>query len=477
MSEITNPIILDSTGHEIVNALNVIAIAQAGGVDQKINFAGQRNLVDMGLGAKAMPTGTIETVEIEAGMAVTTTSSSIASVAVNEVLFIQAAGEVANKIYEFVYDGVVWKLNGNSVNIAEYGITFEGTPDANDTIVVTETDNSVEVVVLDHDYDTPANSEFKHSMTMQMLNCLQNMQFDAPEALFYVDPTDYPSGLTSGTTYTIEVLKGAYNNSTSQDGTIGFTPTQDVPAGGYVRHSTLGVYRSDNTYTRAALLAGKFITYGPNFIQIEQLETIDAPEGTSLGTCTAEDVGIKTAHMNYTRRQAHGCNRWDQSNIRQRLNSAGTGWFTKQNEWDFPPANVETMVGFLSMIDPALRKVMKKVKKIHALGTCDGDGFVETEDYVFLVSNTEVGFGQNNSISETSYGVDGSATSKTVPYAYYNGATNADRIKKLNSAARIWWLRGPDPTLANFVRCVRPSGATYGDLANSAYGLAAAWAI
>ena len=66
---------------------------------------------------------------------------------------------------------------------------------------------------------------------------------------------------------------------------------------------------------------------------------------------------------------------------------------------------------------------------------------------------------------------------KTVPLAFYDGATNADRIKTLNSTARAWFLRGALPSYASVVRLVRTGGSLNYYDAYNAVGLVAAWVI
>ena len=88
---------------------------------------------------------------------------------------------------------------------------------------------------------------------------------------------------------------------------------------------------------------------------------------------------------------------------------------------------------------------------------------------------TEVGFGNNNNVAETSYGMDGTVITR--PLAFFDGATNADRVKTLAGTARVWFLRGPDPSDARDVRGVSTDGSLYGYLAYYARGLVAAWVI
>ena len=120
-------------------------------------------------------------------------------------------------------------------------------------------------------------------------------------------------------------------------------------------------------------------------------------------------------------------------------------------------------------------KSMMKVKIRVAIPTCDGGGYKDIETKVFPLSMTEVNLGTNNSQYETSFGLDN--TLKTTPLSFYQGATNADRIKTLNGSARYWWLRSPIPSLSGSVRTIYTDGSLNNYSANGAYGLSAAWVI
>ena len=461
----------------IAQALEVIAIAQSKGIDGDIGYDGMAQLVKSGLGAKAFPVGTTINIAKETAVSITVSGTGITAATVDEETFINAEHESGSAAYEFKYDGAAWRnAAGQVIELESYGISVTGTAADGDTIIVHETAANIPSTVLDHDYDTPVNPAIPHTLTIAMQNCYENVQFDAAEALIYC-----PDGLTAGTRYYITADHAAHNGGTDQDGDFGFTPTQDVPAGGYVRHSVLGVSQS-GSYTKAQVLAGKFITYGTDFIQIEQLATDEGTEGTYLGKTTANDpayLDSNYTNVNFTQRNANGSNDWETSNLRQYLNAVGTGWWVQKTKWSFPPANVDTLQGFLNGIDPALREHMQTVKKRVATSVADRPGgtplYKDVEDKVFILSQTEVNLGQNNSQYETSWGLDN--TLKTTPYAYYVGADNADLVKLLAGSPRHWWLRGPSPASAGGVRHVS-TGGSLGDIrAGNGIGLEAACVI
>lgn len=460
---------LNETGLQIANALNVMAVSMAKGIDGEVGYDGAAQLIKAGLGAKAFPVGTQMNIAKETSVSATHTGEGITGITVDEEVFLAAEHESGNAAYEFTYDGAAWhKADGTVIELTNYGIAITGTPAENDIIVVRETASMIASTVLDHDYDTPV-MDLAHTMTIAMNNCYENWQFDAPEALVAT-----PDGLTNARYYIVGD-HCTYGSVTTQDGSYGFTPSVTPELVRYVRHSTIGLYQGGG-YTKAQILNGKFITYNAAFEQIEQCDTDEGETGTNLGTVTAKDPQYLVGdNVWYTERNAYGNNDWEMSNIRQYLNSAGTGWWRQMHKFDFPPANHTTLKGFLTGIDPALRANMIRVKKRYAKSIADGYGYGETEDKVFLLGMTEVNLGKNNNINETSYGVDG--VEKTVPYAYYVGAANADRIKLLSASPRPWWLRGSHPSNAGNVRGVYTDGSLYYGSADGAYGLAAVCVI
>lgn len=327
--------------------------------------------------------------------------------------------------------------------------------------------------VLDHDYHTPVNSAIKHTCTIGMRDCYENRQFDAPEALIKV-----VDGLAAGSHFYITLNHGAYNGSTSQDGVYGGTlgENQAIPAGGYLRHTTMGGYQS-SSYTQAQITGGKWRAYGTDFAQIGADIATDTGDttGTNFGTATAATANGNSEHVNFTTRNAYGDNRLSKSAWLQYANAQGTGWWQQKTEFDFPPASVATLNGLLTGMDADMLASMVKVKIRVALPTCDGGGYEDVETTVFPLSMTEVNLGANNNQYETSWGLDN--TLKTGPVAFYKNAANANRIKTLSGTARHWWLRGPYPSHAYNVRYVNTSGALSHNIANNANGLVAAWAI
>jgi hypothetical protein len=68
-----------------------------------------------------------------------TVGTSLSNLAVNIQLLESKIGTVQDSTLDFIYNGVNWTLSGNVVNIAQYGVSFSGTPVTDDDIQVVYT--------------------------------------------------------------------------------------------------------------------------------------------------------------------------------------------------------------------------------------------------------------------------------------------------------------------------------------------------
>ena len=319
--------------------------------------------------------------------------------------------------------------------------------------------------VLDYDKHELVDADTTKTMCVGMHNIFiyGTMPFCAPQLMYWSE-----NGLPAGT-YKLTLDHAQYAGGTLYDGTYMFTLAKAIPADGGFRHTKpVGGWQS--SYEKADILGNYITTYGarPQRSAIESGVTFSEYDGTTectdLGTFTArsrtyytEDDTVNGGKRNFTERQAYGSNRWRDSVYRQWLNStasAGTtgngvsNWWTPQSVFDRAPRGANS-AGFLYGLDPSFVAAMGKVKVITALCDCDKvDGATQdiTYDKVWLQSMTEVFGNTNNSISEG------------VRLAYWNGSTDADRIKYHNGTARYWWLRSPYPPVAGYVRGVGSSG-------------------
>ena len=272
------------------------------------------------------------------------------------------------------------------------------------------------------DHDTPSDSQFTHSLTLQLHDCLPDkMQFDAPEALYYAE-----NGLAAGTyNFTIQNYDTTYGGGK----TYQFELQNAVPAGGQLAFGW-----SYNTQASAA----KITAYNDEGTQIEQVGVIEGSGGTSLGTTD----GTST-NLNHIHRVRFGSNNYAESAVRQFLNSdkaAGSVWESKTN-FDRPPAWNANTAGFMNGLDSDFLAVIGSVQKVTALNTVtDGGGSVTLDDKFFLLSRSEVYGGLENNTNEGS------------PYPYFSNysdlsaagtGNDMNRIKLRNDSVQAWWLRSP----------------------------------
>lgn len=313
--------------------------------------------------------------------------------------------------------------------------------------------------VLGIDHDTPSNTRYTHSMTLQLHDQFPTpLQFDAPEAFYYCE-----DGLAAGTYYfTIDSNYDPTNNDLAH---YQFTLAQGVPAGGQLTFP----------WTSGKASAVKVISFASatSTTVIERVGVSEGTDGQNLGNLTA--AGDFAHDLNAIHRVRYGSNRYKDSAIRQWLNSsaaAGSVW-TPQTKWDRPPAWAANVAGFMYGMDADFLSAIGKTHIITARNTvCDGGGFDEMDDYFFLLSRREVYMGD-----EVSGVIEGE------PYPYYSDysdlsepGTGADsnRIRYRGGAPQYWWNRTPYSGAGGIVRYVSTTGSLYNYSANSSYGVAPA---
>lgn len=384
MSERTYNFLRESTAREMANALNAIAMAQAGAYEAIDDWATIAMLVRSGMGPKAFPVGTKLT--------------------------------------------ATHTVHGN--------IVFE---------------------VMAHDHHADATGRHAHTMTLAMRDVIYNYQADNTEALYYA-----AEGLAAGTYHF--TLPSGYETEYGGGKTLQFTLAQAVPAGGVVMFSW--AYQAQSTAAKVSTYASRAATTAIE----SNVAVSEGSGGTDLGT--ANGTG---ENMNHIQRARYGSNNWGESAAREWLNSAAAAgeWWTPKTLFD-RPASYASAAGFLAGFAAAFLDALGEVDNVTARNTVYEEGGTTggsytTRDKMFNLSMAEVGLGAtNNSVAEGTL------------LPYYNGATNAERIKydiTAATTARHWWLRSPTPSSANYVRNVNSSGALNGNVAYGGYGLAPACII
>lgn len=299
--------------------------------------------------------------------------------------------------------------------------------------------------IIGFDHDIPTDSQYTHSMTLQLHDCLSsNMMVDSKEALYYVE-----NGLAAGT-YNFTIQSG-YDTSYGGGKTYQFTLANDVPAKGQLVFGW-----AYNTQASAA----KITSYASSTSTtvIEQVGVTEGSGGTSLGTTDGNSTNVNHIH-----RARYGSNNYKESAIRQFLNSsavAGSVW-TPQTKYDRPPSWNSNTAGFMNGLDSDFLAVLGASPKVVALNTVtDGGGSVTiNNDKFFLLSRSEVYGGKENNINEGE------------PYPYYSNYSDlsavgtgddSNRIKYKRGTAQVWWLRSPYSAYGSLVRYVTASGNVSG---------------
>lgn len=451
----------------------------------------------MGLASKVLDDYSYIIINKESEITIAAHGSGLTGATVDEDKFVSEIGTAETKEYEFIFDGSAWHLDGHSVMLSVYGISITGTPAEGDTITVDETAEAMRYDVLGIDHDIPSDPNFTHTITLCSHDCkaYNGLEYKKPQGLIYVDPDIFPNGLTAGATYYIIGDHCCYDNTTKEDGSYGFTPNRNVPAGGLVRHTALGGLQSSaSAYNKEHILAGTFSTYdtvanGRAVIETG-LVTTETSSGTLLGTVTAESPSYRSAdYLNFTRRNAYGSNAWAGSDERAWMNSdakKGTDangdmlWHAGYlGKFDLPATY--NAPGNLHGFDPQMLGVIGEVRKRTYVMPADRADqavkYVDTDEKFFSLSMLEANL-ETTSDGVYENAVDRDGNVKTAPYPYYQRrATAAERIKYQNGTARHWFLRSPYPSYCNNVRSCSSSGSLSSYYANHTYGAVDAYNI
>jgi len=182
----------------------------------------------------------------------------------------------------------------------------------------------------------------------------------------------------------------------------------------------------------------------------------------------------KEAANTDSNRKNYGNNRYSQSNLRQWLNSSATSWYSAQHSADAPPNNAnvysnyneyDAEPGFLTNFSENMRNALVPTTLTVAKNTVtDGGGSETVSDKVFLLSNTEVGLTNENSIAEgklmslfsTAANRIVKPTATAVSKSEYKDTTNL-----LDSKAWYYWLRTPNASYSYLARHVSTDGSLH----------------
>lgn len=231
------------------------------------------------------------------------------------------------------------------------------------------------------------------------------------------------------------------------------TMQYDAPENAYglVAHDTFA-----NGWTYYRIIAGEYVV-------------MEAGTDYNVGD-QISSVGYDVFTKNHSSRPSWGSNRWKTSNIRQWLNSSGTGWYSAQTNYDRLSTSSPYSSGFLTGMNEDFIELIEHVYNGRNLFTepeasgGDGGGKEFTLDRFWLPSRTEV-FG---------YGSEG------MQFDYYkNMAITEDQRRKCgeNGTFSHWWLSSASTDNGYYVGGVTATGTESSYLAFNSYGLAPAFCI
>ena len=360
-------------------------------------------------------------------------------------------GDLEKKVEDFIctkYVPRTWKEVQDIVRSGEAQKIFQ----IGDQFVVNKTvgDKTEELVfdIIGFDHDIPTDTNYKHSMTLQLHNGYCAMPFDSKEATWFIDPTTYPSGLAVGT----------YQFKYNMKNYI-FTTTKVVPAGGQLQFN----FSTSN---------GTITTYG-SIASYNEIEICNISEGTSDNILPEVKIGSQDGTIaNELQRSRIGSNNYFNSIVRQYINaSTENNWWTAISNFSRPPiaadgTNYNEKPGFLCGIEPEFLNVIGDVSKVTALCNIDNANLVQSNERFFLLSNAEV------------YGIslsDSAADGK--PYAFYSKKSSlkeagigadTNRIKMTSDGSTcIWSLRSVNSTSTYMCRIISKTGSVSRSASNN----------
>ena len=184
-------------------------------------------------------------------------------------------------------------------------------------------------------------------------------------------------------------------------------------------------------------------------------------------------------------RKKYGNNNWSVSNIKQFLNSDQASWYSSQHQYDAPPSSdnvqqysngttyiaYDTHKGFLYYWSDDEKSLLKDYTFTLANNTVtDGGGSYTWTGKVFLPTYTQMGGGQNNSISEGVAFSKFTDDTSRIKSLHDRVKANNEYAKLYNSTGNWWyWLSSAYPSNSYGVRIVYGGGSVSYDY-NAYYG-------
>lgn len=153
------------------------------------------------------------------------------------------------------------------------------------------------------------------------------------------------------------------------------------------------------------------------------------------------------------------------------MNSQAASWYSARHSADAPPSNAnvwsnyneyDTEAGFLSNFEADFRNaILDAVIRVAKNTVTDGGGYEDITRKVFLLSNTEVGLSNENSVAEGTLWSYFSSAARRQCYPTAEAVSNSEYTNSSLNASSYWWwwLRTPNASDAAFARYVFTDGS------------------
>ena len=495
----------------IKNAILALAAGQGSSALDIKDVPTFARMLALGAGTGLASIGKQFIVPKETAVTITTTNNQL-TVSINADTFIDAEHAVASHVYEFTYDGAVWKdEHGEDVILSSYGITVTGTPAEEDKIVVTETASNMAFDLVQYNpegYSYPYDTTGKGDTAMLLAHKIHSygsIPFCPAQLMFYAAAA-FPAGK-----YKFTLQNAAYGGGSQYNGTYVFTTTGGIPKFGGI-HLTGGIGGWKSSYSKTDVTNAKVQVFGAKYnadshpntfagrgthikcsiiednLAITEYDASTDSDATDLGTFTANNPSLYTEEMkdgsnnvigkrNKVERQAYGDNRFSKSIFLIWGNSAAAGsasglgsWYYHRSDFDTCPSDsVLALAGYLHGYGQDFIDSIQTVKVKVALPSYNtgSNTYEEVECKIFLPSYTEL---------LGSHSTSGVAEGAQLDYfKMYPGAEG--RKKQSGSSYQYWFLRSALAGYAHFVWVVYPDGSMVGSFAYYAFGFVPACII
>lgn len=179
---------------------------------------------------------------------------------------------------------------------------------------------------------------------------------------------------------------------------------------------------------------------------------------------------IESSNPNSDRKN-YGNNRYSQSNIDQWLNSAAAAWYSARHSYDAPPTNAnvwdnkneyDTESGFLTRFEADFRAaILDSTIRVAKNTVVDGGGYEDIVRKIYLLSNTEVGLSNENSVAEGTLWSYFNSTARRQCYPTAEAVSASEYTSSSLSSSQYWywWLRTPYAGYADRARLVGTGGS------------------